>query len=76
VFRQRHRRSPFADFIPWNDYRVAGAPRPFCQSPFGGGWGSRRRSRLGQMLIGLAIIVAVVYVIQRLVSPRNRSAWF
>jgi hypothetical protein len=75
VFRPRHRRHPFADFIPWSDYRVAGLPRPI--RPYSGSpWGGRRRHQLGRVLVGLAILVAVVYLLQRL-TGRNRNAnWF
>ena len=41
---------------------------------FGHPWGTRRRSPLARLLIGLAIVVAVVYVIQRLTSSR-RDSW-
>ena len=79
MFHHRHRsRHPFADFINWNDYRVSGMPPPlqgfhrFGRNP----WGFRRRNQLGRLLIGLAIVVAIFYLLQRLTNPRNRSAWF
>ena len=84
MFHNRHRhRHPLADFIPWSDYRVNGMPPPIpgLGRGFGygfgrGPWGYRRRSQLGRLLVGLAILVAVIYLFQRLVNPRNRSAWF
>ena len=96
VFRQRRRRHPLADFIPWSNYRVSGAPPPLhgfgdfgrgfgsfgrdfgrrYEQGFGGPWGFRRRRRLSRVLVGLAILVAIVYLLQRLTNPRSRSNWF
>ena len=76
MYRHRQRRHPFADFIPWNDYRMSGMPPPL-RPPFGGPWaGRRRRHQLGRMLVGLAIIVAVVYLLQRLAGRDRNANWF
>lgn len=77
MFHHR-RRSPLADIIDWADYRVGGMPPPHAR--FGGGfgrgyahpWARRRQSPLVKLLIGLAILMAVVYLFQRL-SGRKTS---
>lgn len=80
VFNRRHRPGPLDGIFDWVDYNVSGVPPPlpgrhagFGQG-FGHPWGSRRRSPLARLLIGLAIVVAVVYIIQRLTSSR-RNSW-
>ena len=77
MFHHRQRRSPLAEIFDWTDYRVGGMPPPLhgvLGRGFGHPWGGRRRSPLARLLIGLAIVVAVVYVIQRLTSSR-RDSW-
>jgi hypothetical protein len=77
VFHQRHRRHPFEDFIPWNDYRVSGMPPPLPHLRGRSPWGGRRqRQQLGRLLVGIAIVVAVIYLVQRLMGSRDRnSSW-
>jgi hypothetical protein len=52
---------------------------PPLYSPWGGRRhflrGGQRRRQLGRILVGLAIIVAVIYLLQRLTGSRNRSSW-
>jgi hypothetical protein len=69
VFRPNTRRSPFADFIDWTDYRFDG---PLHQrAPFQSGQ-RRRRHRLVRILIFLAI----AWAISRLIRGRRYSSWF
>ena len=79
MFHHRRRRHPLADVFDWTDYRVGGMPplHSHFGPAFGRGfspWRARRRSPLVRLLIGLAVVVAVVYVIQRLTSSR-RDSW-
>lgn len=79
MFHQR-RRSPLADFLDWTDYRVGGAPPPlhgFARGRHANPWErlhTRRRSPLARLLIGIAIVVAVVFIVQQL-TGRRRSNW-
>ena len=58
MFRHRHRRAPFADFIDWTDYRWDPAPRP--RGPIHGPWGRPRQFGVGQLLLaGLAVLIGV-----------------
>jgi hypothetical protein len=76
VFHNRRRQHPFAGFIPWNDYQVGGMPPPLPHLG-GGPWGRRRqRHQLGRVLLGIAIVLAVIYLVQRLSGSRNRTSWF
>jgi hypothetical protein len=68
VFRPYSRRSRFADFIDWTDYRFDGPMRPRVGRP----WTRRRQHPLVRFLLLLAIIWVVVQVIR----GRRASRWF
>jgi len=70
VFRQHYRRSRFADFNNWNDYRFEGPFRPRVRAH---GWGYRRRRH---PLLRFLILVAIVWAVARLVRGRRYSGWF
>jgi len=67
VIRPHHRRSPLADFIDWNDYRIdglmGGRARP--------AWGRRRT----HPLLRIVVILAVVWFVGRLLRGNRRSGW-
>jgi hypothetical protein len=68
VYRPHNRRSPFADFIDWNDYRFDGPLRRHAAP----GWGYRRRHPLLRFLV----VLAIVWVVARLIRGRRYSSWF
>jgi hypothetical protein len=74
VFRPRgYRRSPFADFIDWTDYRFEGPMGRRMHPNWGGGpWGRRRTHPLLRILAFLA----VAWAISRLIRGRRSSGWF
>jgi len=58
MFRHHHRRSAFAPFINWTDYRWDPAPRP--RGPVRGPWGQPRRYGLAQIILaGLAVLLGI-----------------
>jgi hypothetical protein len=58
MFRHKQRRSPFAPYINWTDYRWDPAPRP--RGPMRGPWGRPRRHGLAQIILaGLAVLLGV-----------------
>ena len=68
MYRPDSRRSPFADFIDWNDYRFDGPMRPHV----GPQWGARRRHPLLRILV----LLAIVWMVARLIRGRRYSGWF
>jgi hypothetical protein len=68
VFRPHARRSPFADFIDWTDYRFDGPMRHQPRAP----WGQRRRHPLVRVLV----ILAIIWFVARLLRNRRASSWF
>jgi hypothetical protein len=68
VFRPTGRRSPFADFIDWTDYRFDGPLRAHAAPP----WARRRQ----HPLIRALIVLAVIWVVARLIRGRRSSSWF
>jgi len=68
VFSPHNRRSPFADFIDWNDYRFDEPLRPRV----GPQWGARRRHPLLRFLV----LLAIVWMVARLIRGRRYSSWF
>jgi hypothetical protein len=69
VFRPHQRRSPFAPFIDWTDYRFDG---PLRRPQVGAPWGYRRRHPVLRALV----ILAIIWVVTRLVRGRRSSGWF
>ena len=68
VFRPHTRRPAFADFINWTDYRFDGPMRH--RGPQS--WGQRRRHPLLKILL----VLAIIFVVARLIRGRRSSSWF
>jgi len=70
VFRPRRSRPPFASFIDWTDYRV---DSPFRAAPYARAPWRRRRTH---PLVKLLVVLAVIWVVNRVLRGRRDSAWF
>jgi hypothetical protein len=68
VFRSRFHGTRPADFIDWRDYRIHGPLRRRPAVP----WGYRRRHPLLRILV----VLAIVWVVTRLLGRRRSSSWF
>jgi hypothetical protein len=68
VFSPRQRRSPLTPFIDWTDYRFEG---PLRRHHAGPRWGYRRHP-----LLRVLFILALIWVVARLVRGRRHTGWF
>ncbi|HTM02692.1 MAG TPA: hypothetical protein VL173_04240 [Vicinamibacterales bacterium] len=74
MFRPRgYRRSPFADFINWTDYRFEGPTGRRVHQPWGAAPWQRRRTH---PLLRILAFLAIAYVVTRLIRGRRSSTWF
>jgi len=67
VFNHERRRSPFADFIDWTDYRFDG---PMRHRPSFARAGRRRHP-----FVRILILLAIIWVVTRIIRGRRSSNW-